>query len=192
MAHVNRYNRQESLNLKIPQVAVVVGCGGIGSWTALFLALAGVKVMYLFDPDVVEEHNLNRTPFKIEQLGKNKAEAVRELIKERDSEIDVFYFPISFDSLFLTEEEKVDCVIDCSDDYETQKMLSKRYKEKYYRAGTHAHHVTVTKTIPSWDASPQEHQEGVCGVTIPQWVAPQVIAGALVTALVCGVEIKIN
>ena len=32
--------RQQALNLQLPNEVAVVGCGGVGSWTAYLLAMA--------------------------------------------------------------------------------------------------------------------------------------------------------
>ena len=47
------YNRQQSLNLQIPESVSVIGVGGVGSWVALNLALVGVKKLILYDPDII-------------------------------------------------------------------------------------------------------------------------------------------
>lgn len=78
------YSRQSSLTLLSYQNAVVVGLGGIGNWVALELALSGcVSKLILIDPDEVEEHNLNRTIFKISDIGQLKVDAVKYQILER-------------------------------------------------------------------------------------------------------------
>lgn len=65
------------------EMCMVVGVGGIGNWLALDLALIGVKTLILIDPDVIESTNLNRTAFKISDIGKPKVDALKELILER-------------------------------------------------------------------------------------------------------------
>jgi threonine dehydrogenase-like Zn-dependent dehydrogenase len=77
------YLRQEALKLEVPDKVAVIGCGGVGSWVAWFLALSGVKELWLFDGDKVEEHNLNRLPLAAEDVGKDKTQAVGELIQSR-------------------------------------------------------------------------------------------------------------
>lgn len=74
------YERQASLPLNLPSCVAVVGCGGVGSWTAYLLALAGVPKLYLFDQDTVSDHNLNRIPLPPNSVGEYKSKAVADLI----------------------------------------------------------------------------------------------------------------
>lgn len=78
--HSVSYARQETLKLVVPKKVAVVGCGGVGSWTAYLLAMAGVPEIWIFDFDRVEEHNLNRIPFPPSSVGMLKAEACAKLI----------------------------------------------------------------------------------------------------------------
>ncbi len=83
MDNVDRelYLRQASLDLATSQNVVIVGCGGIGSWVAFFLALAGVRRLDLHDSDEVSIHNLNRLPLTQKAIGKNKAVALADFIR---------------------------------------------------------------------------------------------------------------
>lgn len=57
---------------------VLLGLGGIGSWMALLLAMAGVGALTLVDGGTVKESNLSRQPLYREgQLGLRKVEAAR-------------------------------------------------------------------------------------------------------------------
>ena len=58
-----RYKRQQKLDLNVKQSVTIVGCGGIGAWVAIFAAMSGIEDIILFDPDILESHNLNRLPF---------------------------------------------------------------------------------------------------------------------------------
>ena len=58
----------------------IVGLGGIGYWVAKFLAMAGVEKLYVFDFDVIEEHNLNRLDLPSRFVGKNKADVVKIVV----------------------------------------------------------------------------------------------------------------
>ena len=83
------YDRQKTLELNIPEAATVIGVGGVGSWLALDLAMVGVKRLVLYDDDNVELTNLNRTPFKLSQVGRPKVFSIMELIMERRSDVEV-------------------------------------------------------------------------------------------------------
>ncbi len=58
--------------------AVICGVGGVGSWIFQLLAQTGVKRFILIDDDVIKLHNLNRSLFTREQIGKSKIEGLRE------------------------------------------------------------------------------------------------------------------
>lgn len=56
--------------------AGIAGCGGLGSQVAVSLARAGVGRLILVDGDRVEESNLNRQHYFLEDIGRPKAEAL--------------------------------------------------------------------------------------------------------------------
>ena len=95
--------------------AVVAGLGGIGSWVALDLALMGLGTIILFDDDVIETSNLNRTLFKLNQIGKPKTEAVRDLIMERRKDVIVLTMHERFSSDVFSKYMQVEYVFDCTD-----------------------------------------------------------------------------
>lgn len=65
---------------------LVIGLGGIGTWVAQGLSLAGVKKFTLVDPDVVEMANLNRQClFALTDIGRVKVEAARNKLSQIDS-----------------------------------------------------------------------------------------------------------
>lgn len=60
---------------------VVVGIGGVGSWTAEALARSGVAALTLIDLDHVSESNINRQIHALDDtLGEAKVEAMRKRI----------------------------------------------------------------------------------------------------------------
>jgi len=62
----------------------VIGCGGIGSITAILLAGAGLKSMRLVDGDVVEASNLNRQLlYSLSDVGRAKVEVTASQIRAR-------------------------------------------------------------------------------------------------------------
>lgn len=59
----------------------VVGCGGLGGYVIEELARLGVGTIKAIDPDVFEEHNLNRQVIcTLSSLGKAKVEAARDRV----------------------------------------------------------------------------------------------------------------
>jgi len=73
----------------------LIGCGGIGSPTALNLAKVGCKNIVLVDPDIVEEHNLPNQLFRFSDVEKKKTEALRDLLLDF-SDCDVKLIPEFF------------------------------------------------------------------------------------------------
>lgn len=122
------YSRQSDLTLLSYQNAVVVGLGGIGNWVALELALSGcVTNLILIDPDEVEEHNLNRTIFKISDIGQKKVDAVKyQILERRPTCLIETYAELTNEKLLTSIADKViidksvydrNCLImDCRDD----------------------------------------------------------------------------
>lgn len=77
----NIYDRNQAL---LPEIndAVVIGVGGIGSWTAFLLAIHGIRKLVVIDPDTVEASNLNRTPFMFHHIGVPKVDAIENVIEQ--------------------------------------------------------------------------------------------------------------
>lgn len=74
----------------------LIGCGGIGSLTALALSKLGCPKITLFDPDVVEEINIPNQVFRLSDIGKAKVLACKSVIQEF-SECEVTAIPSAFD-----------------------------------------------------------------------------------------------
>ena len=109
------YIRQKEIGLYKYSRVLVAGCGGVGSWSAFFIALSGIAdELILVDGDIVEKSNLNRTPYKYGQLGKNKAHALRELIIERRPFMKVVSYSSWLEEV-KEQLEKVDLFLDCRD-----------------------------------------------------------------------------
>ncbi|MCK4522039.1 MAG: ThiF family adenylyltransferase [Nanoarchaeota archaeon] len=185
--------RQDDLGLLIPEKVCIVGAGGTGVWTSILLAQVGVKELIIFDDDTIEEHNRNRLPFRKEDVGKKKVVILKNLITTTYEECVVFAFDIKFSADFVIE--KPEYVIDCTDDFKSQMNIVKWAKENsvyYIRAGSKENHITVTDFVTGWD-SDYEEEDGKCGVTISQWIVPQVIVASSVVRWIClGKKIKIE
>lgn len=66
--------------VKVKERIHILGCGAVGSTIAELLARAGLNKVALYDFDKVEPHNIANQMFKDEDIGKNKASAVKELM----------------------------------------------------------------------------------------------------------------
>jgi len=74
------FQKVEEFNIPI----VIGGSGGIGSWLSLFLSrnMTEANSLILYDFDRVEEVNIAGQLFRIKDVGKLKAEAMRDIVKD--------------------------------------------------------------------------------------------------------------
>ena len=105
---------------------LVVGCGGLGSPIAVYLASSGIGKLHLVDFDIVDVSNLHRQVFySLEDVGKPKAKVLTEFLKKRTP-----YTEISFTNKPITKEnvfeliKDVDIVIDGTDSLPTKYVLN--------------------------------------------------------------------
>jgi molybdopterin/thiamine biosynthesis adenylyltransferase len=59
----------------------IIGCGGIGSPTALSLAKLGIPELTLIDPDTVEKHNVPNQLFPLDDIGQTKVDALANMVE---------------------------------------------------------------------------------------------------------------
>jgi len=59
----------------------IIGAGATGSWLTLALAKLGIEDITIWDFDTVEEHNIANQAFELQDIGKSKVEAIKELVK---------------------------------------------------------------------------------------------------------------
>ena len=190
-----RFSRDELVNKWnnwTPEAIAIVGCNG-GAWTALLFALSKVKRIYLFDDDLVEEHNRNRVFWRKEDVGRNKAEALKDII-EPVAFGQVYAFPMRFnidnfpyfEFLFLSAnpEFTIDLVIDATDSEECRQLMLELDKIKdegrferysipgYIREGCLNNTVECHNYLPKgiWGTPPPPCSEN------PQWLIPQLMS----------------
>jgi molybdopterin/thiamine biosynthesis adenylyltransferase len=60
----------------------IIGAGAVGSFTALTLAKMGFKDLTVFDFDKIEVENMNCQFYRFEDIGKPKALALQNLVKD--------------------------------------------------------------------------------------------------------------
>jgi molybdopterin/thiamine biosynthesis adenylyltransferase len=71
----------------------MIGCGGIGSFTALGLAKLGVPNLTFLDPDYVEDHNVPNQLFAPDEISENKALACANMVQVHNEFASVDYHP---------------------------------------------------------------------------------------------------
>ena len=121
-------SRSHSLPLKeVP--LTIIGLGGIGSWVAYLASYYSSGTIYLIDHDIVEIHNLERTPYKWDHVGLPKVEAMALLITERfpGAKIKTFNKKIEDISFFLYNKLTQNIVLDCRDN---TRPLPEKFMEK--------------------------------------------------------------
>ena len=87
---------QQQLSLLRSKVAVF-GCGGLGGYIIEELARLGVGRIAVVDPDVFEEHNLNRQLLcTMEMLGRKKVDAVAQRAAKINPAVRIQAFDVAF------------------------------------------------------------------------------------------------
>lgn len=76
-----RYSRQSALvTCDMSTPILVVGAGGIGSFTVLTLAKMGFENITVFDMDTVEEHNLPNQFYRQSDIGAKKVDVLNDIV----------------------------------------------------------------------------------------------------------------
>ncbi len=81
---VARLFSDDVMALLLSRTAAIVGLGSGGSFVAVSLAMSGVGRFVLVDDDVLEEVNIVRHAADLREVGRPKAEAVADLIRQRN------------------------------------------------------------------------------------------------------------
>ena len=104
---------------------MIVGCGGIGTWTALQLTMLGIRKLVLVDMDTVEESNLNRQFYYQEDINKDKVIALKEKLQNINPKLKIMTFTKPIQKLNKNEYKGIDFVFDCLDNIPTREYISK-------------------------------------------------------------------
>ena len=110
---------------KLDQKITIVGAGAIGSFTSLSLAKVGFQHQTVFDPDHVDTANMNCQFYRTADIGKNKVEALTELVKDFTS-VEIAAFPVPL--MPKMQIPDTDILISAVDSMEVRKELWERAK----------------------------------------------------------------
>ena len=105
---------------------LIVGCGGLGSTIAVYLASSGIGKIHLVDFDTIDISNLHRQVFyTLEDIGKPKASVLATFIKQRAP-----FTNVTFSNTAVTKETvfdlilTFDVVVDGTDSLPTKYLLN--------------------------------------------------------------------
>ncbi|CAF1464933.1 unnamed protein product [Rotaria magnacalcarata] len=116
-------NAQERLK---SSSALIIGCGGLGSPTALYLASCGLSRLGLVDHDNVDKSNLHRQIVHNETtVGRTKVDSARLTCSQINSSLQIDTY-----NLLLTREnimdivKQYDVILDCTDNVITRYLIN--------------------------------------------------------------------
>lgn len=119
------FSEAEQMKLKEAKV-LIVGCGGLGCPSALYLAAVGVGTIGIIDNDLVDASNLHRQIlFTQADVGKAKVEVAKTKLLNQNPYIDV----IAIQDRLTTDNalqiiEDYDVVIDGTDNFPTRYLVN--------------------------------------------------------------------
>ncbi len=105
---------------------LVIGAGGLGSPTLLYLAAAGVGTIGIVEFDVVDESNLQRQIIHGQSdIGRSKAESARDSILEINPLVDVRLHELRLEPDNAVELfEQYDLILDGTDNFATRYLVN--------------------------------------------------------------------
>ncbi len=110
------------LNAKV----LLIGAGGLGAPTALYLAAAGIGTLGLVDDDVVDASNLQRQVIhNTERIGEPKTSSARKTIEALNPDVDVVEHNLRLDAgNILDLIRDYDVIVDGADNFPTRYLLN--------------------------------------------------------------------
>jgi len=110
------------LNAKV----LLLGAGGLGAPTALYLAAAGIGTIGLVDDDVVDASNLQRQVIhNTERIGTPKTESARLTIEALNPDVEVIEHRLRLNAENILEIiEPYDVIVDGADNFPTRYLLN--------------------------------------------------------------------
>ena len=104
----------------------VIGCGGLGSTAAVYLAGSGIGHIHLIDYDNVDVSNLHRQVFYgIEDVGRPKAEILKSHINKINPYISVTIGNKAVLKSNINQElSEFNCILDCTDSLATKYLIN--------------------------------------------------------------------
>ncbi len=177
-------NRQQALDVVVPEIATVCGVGGIGFWVAFELAMLGCQKIVLFDPDTLENSNRNRLPYAESDVGKNKAAAAREFLQNIRPDCMVIDIGDTVNEFNMAQLEGF--IFMCTDTISSQRTIRQHCVDNnlpFIRLGYDGRNMTIENLRDMegvWDAEDDAEDAGRYTVVPSYVITPQLAA---ITAL---------
>lgn len=120
----------------------IIGCGGVGFWLGIMLAMQGYDNIFLVDGQKLEPSNLNRIPVSPSWSGINKTVALRRVIKTVRPLCKVHIMPSHVDKDDLDilgrfiNNNNTWVIWDCTDDARVQRKIyewKNKFSSVFYR-----------------------------------------------------------
>jgi sulfur-carrier protein adenylyltransferase/sulfurtransferase len=106
---------------------LLIGAGGLGSPSALYLAAAGVGRLGIVDDDVVDESNLQRQVLhSTARLGEPKAQSAKRTLEELNPDVEVVTIQerLTSENVDAILEQGWDVIVDGADNFPTRYLLN--------------------------------------------------------------------
>jgi len=122
LPEVGQEGQQKLLDAKV----LLLGAGGLGSPTALYLAAAGVGTLGIVDDDVVDVSNLQRQIIHTtDRIGMPKVDSAEQAIRDLNPDVEVRKYALRLDASNIVEVIKdYDVVVDGVDNFPTRYLLN--------------------------------------------------------------------
>ena len=115
---------QKRLNLSS---ILIIGAGGLGAPTLIYLAASGIGKIGIIDFDTVSLSNLQRQVlFNVVDIGKLKVDCVQSRLNDLNPNTEIIKYPFELRKHNAEEIfENYDLIIDGSDNYQTRYLVNK-------------------------------------------------------------------
>ncbi len=122
LGEVGEEGQRKLLEAKV----LLLGAGGLGSPTALYLAAAGVGTIGIVDDDTVDVSNLQRQVIhKTSTVGVAKVDSAEQAINDLNPDVKVVKYPTRLDASNIMEiVEGYDLIVDGVDNFPTRYLLN--------------------------------------------------------------------
>jgi sulfur-carrier protein adenylyltransferase/sulfurtransferase len=105
---------------------LLLGAGGLGAPTSLYLAAAGIGTLGIVDDDDVDLSNLQRQVIHTtDRIGMPKVDSAEATIKALNPDVDVVKYPVRLDASNIMEiADGYDVIVDGVDNFPTRYLLN--------------------------------------------------------------------